>query len=445
MSRTFSGADLPGRRHREHRPSMDGIITNMDLHSNPYAPPSPLFMSSDTESSNSVGAAAPLDSDSGPASSAPKMMEYFRMSRGGPDDAWNDVQRQRRSSMNPSFRPPEMTRQNTTTTTYSGVSSDSLSSMWDSDLYLGRSTSNQGKMRMTPLSHPADDERAGAGPGPTNIPSRPSLPRSNLSHTSLGTSSSPSDMSLLKQYAESFHGRNALSTSYTTTHRGSLAAPSAATAALDARRASMHSGVRPSGTIRAKSSVTWDSLGKQAVREREQVQAGRLRRAESHVTTSALAVPSPLPEQGSPLQQHDLTPRQSLKVENGQWRMVQVAAQDGLGLGKNGTIRCKSRTSSKSTQSSHSSGGSDNHHPVTSAAFLIPPPSASVSPSSTTTMTMPIPATASTTPTSRISPSSASASASGPNWQAYEARGGKTYALPQALSVSNQKGLFYFH
>lgn len=335
--------------------------------------------------------------------------------------------------MNPSFaRPAEMTRQNTQTSSHYTFSSDSLSSMWDSDLYLGRSSSNSGKMRMTPMSHPDDSPTAyGSSTGPAPIPTRPVLPRSNLSHTSLGTSS-PSDVSLLKSYADSFHGRNVLSTSYT--HRGSLAAPPS-TSPLDARRASMHAPARPSsGTIRAKSSMTWDSLGKQAVQER--AQACRLRRAESHTATAGLAVPHTDREAAH----HDATPRQSLKVENGQWKVVQV--QDQFGLGKNGTIRCKSRADSRSTQaSSHSSGSaSSDLQPVTASSLALapPPPASAIASSPSSTMTIPC--------SSAPIVTAPHTKSTGPNWGDYEIKGGKTYALPTGLKVNTQKaGLFYFN
>lgn len=436
IARTFSQADL----HSHHRPSMDGIITNIDIHNHPYAPPSPLFISSDTESSNSLGTAT-ADADSGPASSAPKVMEYFRMSRGGPDDAWNDIQRQRRSSMNPSFRPAEMTRQNTQASSHCTLSSDSLSSMWDSDLYLGRSTSNSGKMRMTPMSHPVEEDRSGPAP----IPSRPALPRSTLSHTSLGASS-PNDISLLKSYAESFHGKNLLSTSYNN-HRGSLVVPSSSTSTalpFDNRRASLNNGIRPStGTIRAKSNaLTWDSLGKQAVQEREQ--AGRMRRAESVATPSnGLAVP----QKSDSDAHHDVTPRQSLKVENGQWKVVSFS-ESYNGLGKNGTIRSKSRADSRSTQSSHSSAGSsDTPAPahgratIRSTSLAAPTTASTLASSPASFMSgSTIPCTT-TTPT--LLPHARSP---GPNWQEYEIKGGKTYEIPKGLKVNTQKaGLFYFH
>jgi hypothetical protein len=440
FARTFTGSEADSYHHRR---SADGIITNFDIQNPPYGPPSPLFVSSDTESSNSIGTAT----DAGPASSAPKMMEYFRMSRHGPDDAWNEVQRQRRSSMNPNFRPADMVRQNTQTSQYtSGMSSDSLSSMWDSDYHLGRSTSNPGRMRMTPLSHP---EELAASSGPSPIPARPSLPRSNLSHTSLAASS-PKEISLLQSYADALPIRHGLSTSYS--HRpfalpGSVGVP--IPSPPDSRRASM-AGVRPSyGTIRAKSrqaaGPTWDSLGKDAVRE----QACRNKRCTTHASPAPISGLS-VPRAEAELADH--TPRQSLRVENGQWKVVHT--MEGLGLGKNGTIRSKNRSCSRSTQSSSSSGegaapaNQRSRDPSASAAAgLMPPPSAfsSTTSSPSSILTMKTAQPVHTPTTARSSPSGVSLARSGYSWKQFEEKGGKTLPLPANLHVSNTKaGLFYF-
>lgn len=378
------------------------------------------------------------------------------MSRHGPDDAWNDVQRQRRSSMNPNFRPADMVRQNTQTSQYTSagtVSSDSLSSMWDSDLYLGRSTSNPGRMRMTPLSHP-DDLVSATGPSP--IPTtRPTLPRSNLSHTSLAASS-PKEISLLQSYADALPIRNGLSTSYNQRPfgvPGSIGMP--IPSPPDSRRASM-AGVRPShGTIRAKSrqaaGPTWDSLGKDAVREQ---QACRNKRCVSHASDAPVGGLS-VPQREVELADH--TPRQSLRVENGQWKVVHT--MEGLGLGKNGTIRSKTRTCSRSTQSSNSSNEgsvpprqqpSRHHSASSSTSGLMPPPamipSAASSPSSTITLTHAnVSANHFSTHTARPSPTGVSLSRSGYSWKQFEEKGGKTLPLPANLHVSNNKaGLFYF-
>jgi hypothetical protein len=431
FARSFSNSE--GGQYY-HRPSVDGIITNVAAHNHPHAPPSPLFLSSDTESSNSQGTAA----DAGPASSAPKSMDYFRMGRQGPDEAWNDVQRQRRSSMHPSFRHTEMKRQNTQSTQYTAntASSDSLSSMWDPEYNLGRSSSNSGKMRMTSMSQ--TDGSHSSGPSP--IPTRPALPRSNLSHTSLA-GSSPSDVSLLKSFSDAFPVRTGLSTSH---NPRPFAFPGfegpAVSKPLDARRPSMAS-VRPSyDTIRAKSKQsgpTWDSLGKDFVREHQEKE--RAKRSMSHsqqsTPTVGLAIPQPQPE---PASTHS-TPRSSLRMENGKWLIVH--SLDGPGLGKNGTIRCKDRSSSRSTQSSNSSNENDPPRPrqavrLASSASLMPPPAR-------------IPHTASSpstirhqpenTPTGRSAGASLPRSSTGYNWGP-----SKTLPLPANLHVKPQAGLFFF-
>jgi hypothetical protein len=352
------------------------------------------------------------------------------MGRQGPDDAWNEVQRQRRSSMHPSFRPTEMKRQGTQSTQYTvnTASSDSLSSMWDPEYNLGRSTSNPGKMRMTPMSHP---DSYSSGPSP--IPTRPALPRSNLSHTSLA-GSSPSDASLLQSFSAAFPVRNGLSTSY---NPRPFALPGIgsepASTPLDVRRPSMAS-LRPStGTIKAKpkpSGPTWDSLGKDFVREHQEKERAKrsVSLSQQATPTVGLAIPQPQPEAVSA----QSTPRSSLRMENGQWLIVH--SMDGPGLGKNGTIRAKHRSSSRSTQSSNSS--SENEPPqarksvrLASSASLMPPPAhiphASSQPENT--------------PTGRSAGASLPRSSTGYNWGP-----GKTLPLPANLHVKPQAGLFFF-
>jgi len=387
------------------------------------------------------------------------------MSRQGPDDAWNDVQRQRRSSMHPSFRPAEMQRQNTQSTQYTAntASSDSLSSMWDAEYNLGRSTSNPGKMRMTQMAHA--DGSTSSGPSP--IPTRPALPRSNLSHTSLGCS--PNDLTLLQSYSDALPVRNGLSTSYNSRPfpvPGSLGVP--VSTPLDTRRPSIAGSVRPSyGTVRAKSKQsgpTWDSLGKEYVREQEDRAKRSLSQSQATATsTVGLAIPQPEPAQ------LDQTPRQSFRCENGKWKIVHTIG--GTSLGKNGTIRCKDRSSSRSTQSSNSSSDYEQGlrgkpaQPVLSTSNLMPPPStiphsASSSPSSVITMTNPSSGRLAqthgqslqhpeNTPTSRATPSSLGLSqqrrGSGYNWHQFQQEGGKTLPLPGNLQVNHTKaGLFFF-
>ena len=209
----------------------------------PHPPPSPLFISgSDTDSSNAGQDAEGVD---GPACSAPKTLEYFRITKGGPDDAWNEhqeqKQRQRRSSIHPNNAPAPLTRQQSNhssrvvSTGYNGKSSDSLSSLWgygatEADLHgLTRTESTSGQ----------DREALGAGRRSTSsyhatsdrvsIPSsRPHLSRSNLSQTSLAASPSAiqstlastndssvprNTFSLLQSYAGAFPARDSASNS----------------------------------------------------------------------------------------------------------------------------------------------------------------------------------------------------------------------------------------
>lgn len=272
--------------------------------------------------------------------------------------------------------------------------------------------------------------------GPSPIPTRPSLPRSNLSHTSLA-GSSPSDASLLQSFSDAFPVRNGLSTSYNLRPFQQPEGPAVSTA-LDARRPSVAS-VRPSyGTIRAKSrqsGPTWDSLGKDFVREHQEKE--RVKRSMSHsqqsTPTVGLAIPQP---QVEPASTHS-TPRSSLRMENGKWMIVH--SMDGPGLGKNGTIRCKDRSSSRSTQSSNSSN--ENEPPrarqsvrLASSASLMPPPAHIPNSASSSGRNQP-----ENTPTGRSAGASLPRSNTGYNWGP-----SKTLPLPGNLHVKPQAGLFFF-
>ncbi|WVQ84761.1 hypothetical protein IAT38_006918 [Cryptococcus sp. DSM 104549] len=178
------------------------------------APPSPLCVSgSDTESSASGSHPAHAHPPHPPhgddtAASAPKVMDYFRMSKEGPDEAWHAVLRQRRASMQPGFHRPGPAPTAGPLPARSGAageSSESLASMWYPDEAAGRSTSGGGRLRaMTPVYGPAAAERErrasaasaasaasggvfGSWDNGVPIPTRP-MPRSNLSHTSLASS-----------------------------------------------------------------------------------------------------------------------------------------------------------------------------------------------------------------------------------------------------------------
>lgn len=204
--------------------SPDEHIPVTDQGKSPNAPPSPLFVSgSDTESSTSNSAG--LTHDHNTSSSAPKIMDYFRFSKEDPDRAWHEVERQRRSSMQPALRRP-------------APSTESLTSLWHQEAEMGQSSSGGGKLRaMTPLhGYVSDKERRPSGSAERSapIPVRP-IPRSNLSHTSLvGSSSSyrstvlPADLGsapshtlgLLHSYASAFSVRSSSNTPSSYSQRG---------------------------------------------------------------------------------------------------------------------------------------------------------------------------------------------------------------------------------
>lgn len=277
------------------------------------------------------------------------------------------------------------------------------------------------------MSHP---DSYSSGPSP--IPTRPSLPRSNLSHTSLA-GSSPSDASLLESYSAAFPIRNGSSTSYNPRPFGlpGFEGP-ALSAPLDVRRPSMAS-LRPSyGTIRAKpkqAGPTWDSLGKDFVREHQEKERAKRSMSQSQQSTPTvgLAIPTPQPE---PASTHS-TPRSSLRMENGKWFVVH--SMDGPGLGKNGTIRAKDRSSSRSTQSSNSSNENDPPR-ARQASSLMPPPAHIPHSSSPSGRSQP-----ENTPTGRSAGASLPRSSTGYNWGP-----SKTLPLPANLHVKPQAGLFFF-
>jgi hypothetical protein len=449
----------------------------------PYAPPSPLFISGSDTSSN-----PDAPQSAGPACSAPNAIEFFRLSREGPDEAWQDVQRQRRSSMHPNMRPgAEMTRQSSQQSAVpSGPSSDSLSSLWaDQDLYLARSTSGSGKIRMTPMT---EREANGAGRrsmssgsdrSPAPIPTRP-LPRSNLSQVSLGASpgeplpaelgSAPNHtLNLWNSYHSAFPVRDSCGTS-ASSHKGFIfpgaCSPISNTATpLESRRPSMSNLHRPvSGTIRAKSrtDVTWDSFGRDEVLSKQQ------HRRDSSVKPRSDIV--------------DHTPKQSIEVDGHGWQIkyhVALPASSGM-VHRDNTIRSRSRASADN-HSVHSGTSDDephhhhshNHHSQQHpGALAIPrpvamstshsstgrtptrmlPPSSIPSRSSSTVPDLAALRIGSNTCAPYLSSDYATSSTSVPkehagsfNWSDFEKNGGKTYEVPKALKMNTTKaGLFFF-
>ncbi|WWC92689.1 uncharacterized protein L201_007648 [Kwoniella dendrophila CBS 6074] len=364
-----------------HAFPMDTPGVTVNDHSSPYGPPSPLFVSgSDTESSAASNAGGLHDS--GPASSAPKFMEYFRLSKEGPDEAWNSVQRQRRSSMQPSSSQRPSTGMSHTSGP-AHPSTDSLSSLCngESDYGLGRSVSGPGKKRvMTPFQMPERErESYGAGKrsisGSTSseyfapIPTRVPLKRSELSQSSL-LASSPSSvqgvaippefgsapshtLDLLQSYAHAFPVRSPSGLS-TSVQRGFVfpGSTSMTPESTNSRRSSMSRPV--SGTIRAKSrtscsgnhgEATWDSFGKEVVDEKNHKSHCKRTGTPCSLSTNTaipMSVPADFRGRSSTLDhvsssQYDTTPKQSLEKSVGGWKIKYFQPSSTL-VERSGTI-----------------------------------------------------------------------------------------------------------
>ncbi|WVR07967.1 hypothetical protein IAU60_005010 [Kwoniella sp. DSM 27419] len=439
-----------------------------------HGPPSPLCISgSDTESS----AASNLgQQDSGPASSAPKFMEYFRLSKQGPDHAWQEVNKQRRSSMQPAAARPTAVLPST----------DSLSSLWtgDNDSAFGRSVSGSGKMRpMTPF-HMSEREALGQGRRSTSISSEHSAPmatrqplrRSELSQSSLAGSSPSADLppefgsapshtlDLFQSYANAFPVRSpsGLSTSH---QRGFVFPGSTAMSPAPSEQQRRSSMSRPvTGTIRAKpkTETTWDSFGKQAVDEQNHRSLLR-RTTQDAQSLEAQSVPT---SRGR-IEYADDTPKQSLERAVGGWKIKYFVPSPGL-LERAGTVTDRSRSRSRSSRGS----GSSVRDESAGRGLAIPGTAAQLSTSGST-------ATSRTPLTSRMAPPASipgrhatgampdiaglrldagtscalehahacSAPRTGFNWESCEKKGMKTYELPDAPKSKldrNKAGLFYF-
>ncbi|OXH37642.1 hypothetical protein J008_02099 [Cryptococcus neoformans] len=438
--------------------SPDEHIPVTDQGKSPNAPPSPLFISgSDTESSTSNSAG--LTHDHNTSSSAPKIMDYFRFSKEDPDRAWHEVERQRRSSMQPALRRP-------------APSTESLTSLWHQEAELGQSSSGGGKLRaMTPLhGYVSDKERRPSGSAERSapIPVRP-IPRSNLSHTSLvGSSSSyrstvlPADLGsapshtlgLLHSYASAFSVRSSSNTPSSYSQRGFVypdgtVVPSSVSPPMAASRTDSTSSItRPvGGTIKArKNEPTWDSFGKvevQAHNERIHRRSG----AGANAGTDSTPVAVPRRKQDISSGPSENTPRQNLEREGSNWKITYVVPAS-----------VERQTTVKRSQGPASSLPPDRYHPQ---GVLIPRSSPQLSTSTST-------AYGSHTPSSRHMPLRAATSAAFPdigglkvsddkvvpvhssqsvprrigfNWD--QAKGVKTYEIPGKVD-RNPKGLFYF-
>lgn len=438
--------------------SPDEHVPVTDQGKSPNAPPSPLFVSgSDTESSTSNSAG--LTNDHNTSSSAPKIMDYFRFTKEDPDRAWHEVERQRRSSMQPALHRP-------------APSTESLTSLWHHEADLGQPSSGGGKLRpMTPLhGYVSDKERrpSGSAERPVPIPVRP-VPRSNLSHTSLvGSSSSyrstplPADLGsspshtlgLLHSYASAFSVRSSSNTPSSYSQRGFVypdgtVVPTSVSPPMAASRTDSTSSItRPvGGTIKArKSEPTWDSFGKVEVQAHNE----RIHRR-SNAGTDSTPVAMPRRPRDISAGPSENTPRQNLEREGSNWKIKYVVP---TGVDRQITVK----RSQERGQGSACSLPPDRYHPQ---GVLIPRSSAQLSTSNST-------AYGSHTPSSRHMPPRAVTSAPFPdvgglkvsdekivpvhssqsvprrigfNWD--QAKGVKTYEIPGKVD-RNPKGLFYF-
>jgi len=483
------------------RYNLQGLVTHalpVSDHANPYAPPSPLFISgSDTESSNAGGP------ESGPSCSAPKNLGFFRMSKEGPDEAWHDVQRQRRSSMNPAAgRPVSLARQQSNVSVsnhgWADASSDSLSSLWyntsEHDA-LARSISNGPKPRNVSFVEHQPTRRSMSSSSDRSAPipaARPIVSRSNLSHTSLAASPSQpgsvpdQSLNLLNSYAAGFASSKAAGSAHSFTkgfvHPSSSSSHgSGVSTPLDSRRESMNAAAmqRPlNGTIRAKSrqsrpetAPTWDSFG------RDTVNAVNARAA-------ARAVTCPITADSLEAHEHDCTPKQSLEVAHGQWRVKHGETRPlnhrsrSSASDTSSTSRRSSNTSSVGAHKS-SPGMPIRHHPLLSTSVssthgrtplahgaMPPPPAIPIRANTTPSSSVPIRASSTVhfsdnhpipdlaalrigssgcAPYLSTDTAKAARAKSGFDWTAHEHSGGKLYTLPKGLKVDRSKaGLFYF-
>ncbi|WWD04469.1 hypothetical protein V865_002538 [Kwoniella europaea PYCC6329] len=482
-------------------------VTVADHTRSPCGPPSPLFVSgSDTESSAASNAGG-LQDHSGPASSAPKFMEYFRLSKEGPDDAWNSIQRQRRSSMQPSS-----SQRPASAHSHVHPSNESLSSLWnaDSDLVLDhRSVSGSGSNRMramTPLQTSDQDRRELHGAGRRSvsissehsapIPTRAPLKRSDLSHTSL-LASSPSSvqnvpippefgsapshtLDLLQSYAHAFPVRSPSGLS-TSVQRGFVFPGSTAMSPnpSESRRSSMSRPV--SGTIRAKSrngngnggEVSWDSFGKEVIDEKNYKSFCRKTGHTSSAAPTAGPMSVPADFRGrAELDPDNNTPKQSLERGIGGWKIKYFQPSSNL-VERSGTItntssnRRNRSSSSGGTTTSSSSSVRSSSRPRTGNGIAIPKAnnqlSTSISSNSTSRtprmLPPPRPATTGTTTATSGLPDISSLTMaegvsfpnsvpkSGFNWESSEKNGMKTYEIPDLPKFKldrNKAGLFYF-
>ncbi|BEI82667.1 hypothetical protein CcaverHIS002_0305350 [Cutaneotrichosporon cavernicola] len=307
------------------------------LHVSPSAaPPSPL-LGSDTDSSNGVRGVARTPDAFG---SMPKTLDFFRLARDSPDDAWRES-RTLRPQVDVSVQQQMMRQRSSGPRSASGTSSDSLASLWngDQDNNSRRSSSNVGSLcAMTPMHTLTPDSMASARRSMSSSSDgsgiqRAALTRSALSHTSLGGLSSPALCAaqqevgsapshtayLMQAYASGFPARDG----------GAMSPPLlAGSATPDSRSTSVSIAPVPqrstSGTIRCmrtrqgSTGATWDSFGKAEIRDRARRNTGC---SENGFVVGSLPQ-SPDPERrGRQNSYCEVTPKQSFEIEHGGWQI----------------------------------------------------------------------------------------------------------------------------
>jgi hypothetical protein len=374
---------------------------------------SPIGVSeSDTSSSADPSSAEPA------ASSVPGM-GLFQYSREGPDTAWNEVNRQRRSSMHPAVRPVGMAREPSQNSHWSMQSSDSLASLWV-------------------------EETTSARP----------VPRSTLSQTSLGTSPRPvlpaefgsapdHTFDLWHSFNNSFAKRDAR-----------VAATPTSPPITSARRPS-YSLSRTSGTIRANKShtnVTWDSFGQEELRAKQRrasasvkaVTPSGLLEAEHGTPKQSIEIG----QKGCEIKYHATSPSHSTRPPNNRRAshrsVVSLRSDSSSEEDYAGALRIPRPQLGNAHGSSYSSS-------ARTPTRMLPPcaPAVAVGSGTPGQTTMPdlaalrvgsrgcAPFVAGSTPSS--------APKSNWNWSQFEREGGKTYEVPEGLKAhAGKTGLFYF-
>ncbi|KAI9638788.1 uncharacterized protein MKK02DRAFT_41816 [Dioszegia hungarica] len=441
-------------------------ISGSGSRKSPYGPPSPLFISgSESSSSNLEADEARRAAEA--ASSAPNVQSFFHMHRNA-DEAWRDVNRQRRSSVHPSFRPNtaaavEMARNRTRSTSSfsaAGPSSDSLQMMWNGEEQFGRSVSGAGRARRTPATEVA----------------QPGWPIASSLHNTTAPVAIPAEFGSAPQHTlnlwHSYHNalaRDSINIGTGTSARssishphphalGSTPTPPPQNPGLPSRRPSHTTSRRPShttpagsttlqrpmgGTIRAKSKtdVTWDSFGL------DEVNASKRRQ-----------------ERISGVEQTGRTPKQTIQVgERG--LTIQYSSPPKMGRRESHQPRTQSTVAVSAAetlhpgalaipQSAHAGSATSpgrtptNMHPHRSNTDI---PDLAALRLGATSCAMSSSANANGTGTGTGSTQGTSGPKPTWNWNKWEQAGGRTYTVPEGLaratkaSASQGKaGLFFF-